>query len=960
MQTPQAGKPLRNHAVPGGLGLLLALLPTLSCGGGSSSSSTPAVTHLSIAPAAVSLSLPVPTGDSASAIAANGGYYPPPYSGTITVNVTKDATITGPVTLSVSGLPANVVATFAQASTTGTSDELSFQAGYPSTTDPTFTKQVYPALGTYSLTLTAQSVITTPASGSTAATSTTVTATTPLTLNLVQETADFNLQFTSADGSQNPDPTVIQMVGSSSVQYFNAYDNNFTNLSGSGSVTFNVAGVPTGLSAVIGSGSAAETLTLTAAPGLAPGMYAFQVNGSFNGVTRSLPVVVAYSPAPFYFQPLPQTAPIAVAQGGSVTFPLYLGHNDSYFGTVEPSSGNPAYVGDTLVAVADAAALPAGLTATLAATNPTGLASVPLTIQAGPATAPGTYTLTLQATRDGVEGSVPASAFSLPITVTAASAVPTTWIQAVEWGQTVVEPGLPLVAGKPALLRVQLLADRPGQAAPSVTATVGGTSYALAGPAMVPTAVIEGELPSATAKAGSSYTAILPSTAVAAGMSVSIQAGTLAPLVLTPQVKTGLTYDLTVVPVIQQGLLPNLPPDATLTQEMLAFWPIQNLALTHRAPYTTSTLVPTSTVYFEDGWIQLLSELASLKIVDKAMANYYGFFQLAFPASFSGYSYVGLSFQALGVGIGLDVTAANLFTNYDVNLDSATSIMVHEEGHAMNLNHAPAGNGPAYPQLNYPYYNAAAKQGAAIGSWGFDPAALGSYDPASVYDIMSYAENPHWTSDWDYLAAMGWLAGATGVADTEAVRASAAEYDQWVVSGWVDAAGAAHLQPLIRTTGLARPPRPGPYHLQIATSTGTRDVAFAAATVPDDPAGHRIFTFTVPASGEVTSASIHAAGRRLLHRAGARSLALRRTALAADAESGALVVREAAGRLHLEWDASLHPWVNVLHEGAQRTTLALHLTGGTADLPLDGLPAGGSFVVHYSDGLNSVVRTTLR
>jgi hypothetical protein len=286
--------------------------------------------------------------------------------------------------------------------------------------------------------------------------------------------------------------------------------------------------------------------------------------------------------------------------------------------------------------------------------------------------------------------------------------------------------------------------------------------------------------------------------------------------------------------------------------------------------------------------------------------------------------------------------------------------MVHEEGHAMNLNHAPAG-GAAYPQLNYPYYNAAAKQGAAIGAWGFDPSAMKAYDPAADYDIMSYAQNDHWVSDWDYLAAMGWLGGATGVTAAEAaVRAAAVEYDQWVVSGWVDAAGGAHLLPLIRTTGAAKPPRSGPYHVQISTSTGTRDVAFEAVTVPDDPGGNRVFTFTVPASGEVASASIHKAGQRLLHRAAPRALSLRRAALAADAATGALVVREAAGRLHLEWDASLHPWVNVLHEGTQRTTLALHLTGGEADLPLDGLPAGGTFVVHYSDGLNSVVRTTVR
>jgi hypothetical protein len=64
-------------------------------------------------------------------------------------------------------------------------------------------------------------------------------------------------------------------------------------------------------------------------------------------------------------------------------------------------------------------------------------------------------------------------------------------------------------------------------------------------------------------------------------------------------------------------------------------------------------------------------------------------------------------------------------------------------------------------------------------------------------------------------------------------------------------------------------------------------------------------------------------------------------------------VSERNGVLHVEWDASLHTWVSVFHEGAARTTLALHLTGGSADLPLAGLPAGGRYAIHYSDGLNT-------
>ena len=65
--------------------------------------------------------------------------------------------------------------------------------------------------------------------------------------------------------------------------------------------------------------------------------------------------------------------------------------------------------------------------------------------------------------------------------------------------------------------------------------------------------------------------------------------------------------------------------------------------------------------------------------------------------------------------------------------------------------------------------------------------------------------------------------------------------------------------------------------------------------------------------------------------------------------------------LRLAWDASVHPYVDVVHEGeAGATTLALHLTGGTAELPLAGLPPGGRFRVRYSDGLNAVTRDRAR
>jgi hypothetical protein len=403
-----------------------------------------------------------------------------------------------------------------------------------------------------------------------------------------------------------------------------------------------------------------------------------------------------------------------------------------------------------------------------------------------------------------------------------------------------------------------------------------------------------------------------------------------------------------------------------MTQELTAFWPVQSVNLVHRAPYTTSTVIPAPSANLltdtsGDGWVQLLLEMASLRIVDGSTANYYGFFNPSLPASFTS-SIVGISLLGQGTGIGIDVTTANLFGNEDPTLDQATTIMVHEEGHAFNLNHAPAG-GAGDPQLNYPYYDlqTSAGGGAVIGSWGFDPATQKAYDPTTYFDIMSYATATHWVSDWDYLSALGFMGENENPAvSLGAAVASSVGAEQWVVSGLVRPDGQVRLSPLVRVACAQVPPKAGDLKLVLTSPGASRTIAFAATQVSDLPAGYRHFAFTVPASDELSSAEVRSAGGHASRRLSSRSLASRSKAVAAAAQSGSLVMTEAGGTLHLEWDAQAHPYVNVLHEGAVRTTLALNLTGGSADLPTAGLPAGGQFVVHYSNGLNAVVRTSSR
>ena len=858
-------------------------------------------------------------------------------AGTITIPLNRRAGFTDAIALSIGTLPSGVKANFNVTSTTGDSAELTVQAGYPDPSDATFGTQIIPSTGTYSIPFTA-------VSGGTTKTGT-------LSLKITNPTGDYALALVNNNHLDGTTAFTLH-PGSSITRNLAAYVS--IGSLASSPVSLSTEGLPNGISVQFSASSISlndmtPTVTFTVASSITPGTYGFRIKGMYGSQARYIPVTIVASAAAFWIES--PTGP-TVAQRETITFPLALGRNDTFFAT---SGGtDPSYIGSTNLS---AISIPSGFSVVLGDPTPTAEATVPITISA-PAATPGIYNITLRATRSFGQGG--SSDVTIPVTVTSATGSVVTWIERVEWGQTVLGSTLKLVPGKPALLRLHVLADRTGTSLPVITALVKNGSATVATLPLTPpsgigtpTATSEGDL-------ATTYTATLPSADVFPGMTVVLQSGGVTLMTLTPNVQsTAYDFPLKLVPIVHKSIQPVLPDDSDTQAVLLSTWPLHAVNITHRAPYTTSTVIPTptndtATDHSGDAWSQLLSEIKSLRIIDGSSDSYYGMFNLGLPSGYKGESTVGIHWTGVGVGIGIDAGCAK---NNFGGTTQAIWCMAHELGHGFNLQHSPLG-GAGDPQLNYPY------EDASIGCWGYDPASSMTFDPATHDDIMGYGSKAIWVSDWNYLAAMSFVdsqvLGGSPIALADQATANQAELpsEQVLVSGWQGPDGQIHLSPLVQTTCKAVPPESGKLELALESGSDVQKVVFGATTIADLP-NYRHFSFTVPAD-EWKSLEIRSAGKALLHRQTAQARTASAQTIAKEICSGTATMTESDGFLHIRWNAAAHPYLTVSHEGAQRTTLALNLEGGSADLPIAELPSDGQFVLHFSDGLNTVRQTLSR
>ena len=412
---------------------------------------------------------------------------------------------------------------------------------------------------------------------------------------------------------------------------------------------------------------------------------------------------------------------------------------------------------------------------------------------------------------------------------------------------------VPLVAGKPALLRVFVTAERAtGAAMPPVRATFhrdGAVVYELdipAKPDPIPTEVDESSL-------AKSANAEIPGWVIQPGLEVVIEpdpGGTLDPAlgVATRIPARGrMAVDVRAMPVFELTLVPFLweeNPDHSIVEITAAMaadpeghelferthvlLPVSELDVTAHPTVTAPT----------NNGIAIMELTEMIRIVEGGRGHYLGV--MAGPTGPGGL-----------LGIAHEIGSWSSFSV----LDAET--IAHELGHNRNLYHAPA-CGAGGPDRYYPYRD------GNIGAWGWD-AGTGELVAPDRWDFMSYCE-PTWVSDYQYTNAIRYrIETETNSILVATADARASSSRTLLVWGGLDGDGAPHLRPAFFIDAPpSLPPADGPWSLIGRDPGGSElfSVSFAMAEFTDTDDDRAGFTFAVPVTWTGELASIVLQGPR--------------------------------------------------------------------------------------------------
>ena len=394
-----------------------------------------------------------------------------------------------------------------------------------------------------------------------------------------------------------------------------------------------------------------------------------------------------------------------------------------------------------------------------------------------------------------------------------------------------VEGGVPLIAGRDALLRVFVIGDEPTSYQPKVRATFhhrGTTVYeALMSleSDTLPTRIREDRL-------DRSFNSLIPGEIIRPGLGlvVDIDAEGVVPLKTGSEIRVPaqgvMDLDVIDVPTHVQTIVPVLVSSAP--DERILDWtrgidadnphmalarsllPIGDLDVRLHKPFYTSEDLTTA-----EGWGAFLNAMRVLWHMEGEIGYYYG--AVALPReSF----YVGIASVGLPISVG-DIGA-----------------FAHELGHNMNLRHAPCGGAPR-PDRGYPY-----KDGG-IGQWGYDIDGRRLLSPEEHADLMGYC-GPQWISDYHFKKALSHRRATEQFDRSSAVTQAPSETTLLLWGGVVNEK--LLLEPAFLVQGTPRLPKPkwgGAYRLEGYRPDGVTHFSFSFTPDPVDHGG-RQFLFAVP------------------------------------------------------------------------------------------------------------------
>ncbi len=400
---------------------------------------------------------------------------------------------------------------------------------------------------------------------------------------------------------------------------------------------------------------------------------------------------------------------------------------------------------------------------------------------------------------------------------------------------------VPLVAGRPALLRVFVFSpDADGERMPDVRATFyhdGVQVHTVAiegGGGAIPTELDESSL-------AHSANADIPGAVLQPGLEVVIEVdpdNTLDPdLGIAKRMPaTGrLAVDVRRMPDFQLTLVPYLyeaKPDSSileitagmasdpeahpLFEDTRALLPIGEFDVALHDPVVTSTNSGYELMYYTEA-IRLM----------EGRPGYWLAMLAPLPSG-------GLLGVANGIGS---------WTSYSIPL---SNIIAHEFGHNMNLWHAPCG-GAAGPDPLFPDRN------GRIGSWGYDRVRGRLYSPYAT-DLMSYCDGG-WISGYHVSNSLHHRLAA----ETTTGEAKARSLLVW---GGTDAGGKPFLEPAFIVDAIPTVPEPGgEFQLRGRTDAGEAfSFSFDMPEILDVEDERSSFVFAVPVTWADAVTSISLAG----------------------------------------------------------------------------------------------------